>query len=230
MLINMRKPIVGQPAARDEAKRGFTLTEIAIVLGIVGLILGAIWVAAAAVYNNLRTSKSTTELLNVVQNVRAMYATSGLVDPAANMTINTAEGVGTANATYLAAGVFPNDTLNNVDPAQATKALDPWGGTIHVESAQSPASGGTDDSFAVVFDNVPNAACIGILTSNVGQGRDPSMIAANAGAANVLPAGLKTPAANFPGTAIVTAPASTAQVACNSAQNTNAVGFTFKVK
>ncbi len=27
--------------------RGFTLTEMAIVLGVIGLILGAIWVAAA---------------------------------------------------------------------------------------------------------------------------------------------------------------------------------------
>src|SRR5690349_11023145 len=112
MLINMRKRTAHE-AVRDEAKRGFTLTEIAIVLGIVGLILGAIWVAAAAVYNNLRTSKGTTELLTVVQNVRALYATSGLVDQNANMGVGNKNLAGAA-LTYVQGGMFPNDTLNNV--------------------------------------------------------------------------------------------------------------------
>jgi prepilin-type N-terminal cleavage/methylation domain-containing protein len=228
MLMNMRKRLVGQPAGRDE-NRGFTLTEIAIVLGIVGLILGAIWVAAAAVYNNLRTSKATTELLTVVQNVRAMYATSGLVDANANMAVAATEGVGTAAATYLAAGVFPSDTLNNVDPSKATQAQDPWGGTISVESATS-SGGVAADSFAVVFDRVPDNACIGILSSNVGQGRDPEMLAAVGGPAGAAPATLLTPAANFQTSNIVTKPASTAQSLCAGANNVNAVGFTFKVK
>ena len=61
--------------------RGFTLTEIAIVLGIIGLILGAIWVAAAAVYNNMRVATANTELLQITQAMRAMYATSSTVWP-----------------------------------------------------------------------------------------------------------------------------------------------------
>src|SRR5271168_1816583 len=81
MIICMRKKFAAGSAGREEEKRGFTLTEIAIVLGIIGLILGAIWVAAAAVYNNLRTSRATTELLTIAQNVRATYATSSTVDP-----------------------------------------------------------------------------------------------------------------------------------------------------
>src|ERR1700733_12022724 len=88
-----------------QTKRGFTLTEIAIVLGIIGLILGAIWVAAAAVYTNMRTSKTTTELLDIVQNVRAMYATSGTVDPAADMAAFGIQAGG--GLTYIRAGVFP---------------------------------------------------------------------------------------------------------------------------
>src|SRR5271170_6840773 len=85
MLTDMRIKLVGRKAGHEKEERGFTLTEIAIVLGIIGLILGAIWVAAAAVYTNMRTSKTTTELLDIVQNMRAMYATSGTIDPAANM-------------------------------------------------------------------------------------------------------------------------------------------------
>ena len=73
-------------------QRGFTLTELSIVLGIIGLILGAIWVAASAVYSNLHLATANTQLLQVTQAVRAMYATSVLVDPGADMTTGTQAG------------------------------------------------------------------------------------------------------------------------------------------
>lgn len=225
MIISMRKRTAGQAAARDEAKRGFTLTEIAIVLGIVGLILGAIWVAAAAVYNNLRTSKGTTELLVTVQNIRALYATSGLVDAGADMPVNAPPAAG-GGRTYLQAGVFPADTLDNPNVNLATQAFDPWQGNISVQSTTSVGGTGTD-AFYVVMDKVPQQACIGLLTSNVGQGRDPSMIGAGAGAAGGLPAAA-APVANFAVSAMVTQPAVTAQGQC--AANQNAVAFSFKVK
>ncbi len=128
-----RKP-VGHNVGRANGEQGFTLTEVAIVLGIIGLILGAIWVAAAAVYTNMRTSKTTTEMLSIVQNVRAMYGTSGVVDPNADM-----NGFGVQNSTgltYIQAGIFPTDTLNAVG-ANATTAQDPWGGYINIKAAQN---------------------------------------------------------------------------------------------
>src|SRR5580700_11353983 len=85
MLMELRKK-PSHKAGRKKEERGFTLTEIAIVLGIIGLILGALWVAAAAVYTNLRTSKTTTQLLTITQNLRALYATSASVDATADMT------------------------------------------------------------------------------------------------------------------------------------------------
>lgn len=62
--------------SRDSKKRAFTLTEIAIVLGIIGLILGAIWVAASAVYNNLRVSHANTQILQLAQGIRSLYSSS----------------------------------------------------------------------------------------------------------------------------------------------------------
>ncbi len=62
--------------SRARKTRGFTLTEAAIVLGIVGLILGAIWVAAAAVYENMRTNRANEQILKVAQAVRSLYASS----------------------------------------------------------------------------------------------------------------------------------------------------------
>ena len=157
-----------------QRKRGFTLTEIAIVLGIIGLILGAIWVAASAVYQNLRTSKATTELLTVAQAVRTMYATSASVDAGADMPAAfAASTVGAANATYIAAGVFPTDTLNTGNPATATIVTDPWSGGIAIVAAKATVA---SDSFAIEFNKVPTTACITLFTGNTGTGRDVSLL------------------------------------------------------
>src|ERR1700744_4410532 len=99
--------------AHKARRRGFTLTEIAIVLGIVGLILGAIWVAAAAVYNNLRTSHANTEIIQVAQGVRTLMTTSNTVGAAGDLT-----------GAMISAGLIPADSVTS-----PTTATGPWAGS-----------------------------------------------------------------------------------------------------
>ena len=147
---------------QQKKKRGFTLTEIAIVLGIIGLILGAIWVAAGAVYQNLRVSKAQTELLQITQAIRTLYATQTVVDTAAAVNLTSS---------LIAAKVFPSDAVLN-----ATTVNGPWGGsTMNIYSQTDPA-GVTGDSFSVEFDNIPVSACIALATGATGSGRDQGLI------------------------------------------------------
>jgi len=200
-----------QPPRRDHSRKGFTLTEIAIVLGIIGLILGAIWVAASAVYNNLRVSKTTTQLLQVTQAVRAMYATTSTVDPSANMAVG-AVGAGTFPATYAQAGVFPSDMVIS---ATAPTVQDVWGGAAGVTATTTTAA---NDSFAVIFTGVPTAACISLLTGNTGSGRDVNMVGASATA----------PGGGTPGTTALPVLSGAAQGECGGASRTKSdVVFTF---
>lgn len=142
------------------ARRGFTLTEIAIVLGIIGLILGAIWAAASAVYNNLRTSRAQQEILTVAQNIRAMYATQSTVD--ANATTDT----------YINAGVFPSDATVEV-PGGSKSTKNPWGGKFDVVPGPSFNDNTT---FSVVMEGIPINACITLSTSTTGTGRDSGLV------------------------------------------------------
>ncbi len=143
------------------ATKGFTLTEAAIVLGIVGLILGAIWVAAAAVYSNMRVQTANKQLITIVQNVRSLYASSTTMD-------------GAQMADLVRAGVFPSDTNPNV---AAGTAKNGWGGDIRV--AQVPAGGQCGllgSCFTVSFAGLPQDACIKMGVGNSGQGRDAGLV------------------------------------------------------
>ncbi len=153
---------------RAAKNKGFNLIEAAIVLGIVGLVVGGIWVAATSVYANLRSKRATDELLQIVQGTRALFATSSVIGQANGFNLT---------ASLAQSNVLPGDTLGST-PALATSAntVNPWGGNIGVFDA--PNSNGTADTgFQVQFTRVPNAACVDLISRSTGAGRDSGMYA-----------------------------------------------------
>lgn len=188
--------------------RGFTLTEAAIVLGIVGLILSAIWVAAGSVYNNYRVGKTSEQLLTIVQSMRSMHASQSVVDTGFT---------GVVGARLLAqAGGVPSDMIvYNADGTTVNTVRDVWGGTVSID-ATPDNNGLANGAFAVTFLSVPQSACISLLTRNTGAGRDTGLIGAGAAIAT--------------GTAF---PVSVTTAAASCARTTaagNTLVFTFRLK
>jgi prepilin-type N-terminal cleavage/methylation domain-containing protein len=211
----------------EQAKRGFTLTEIAIVLGIIGLILGSIWVAAASVYQNLRVSKTQTLMLAAVQNIRSLYASG-----------NTTGDTGTATKLtqgLAAAGVFPSDAVTLSSGTYTISA--PWSGSsVEVFNSKQNGSTAAGDAFEISVLGIPQAACINLATSLTGSGKDPGLLMVNAAKVSGTYAGTAVPAADscvadacvkvtFPVTA------TNAVLGCSATTATgNNVTFTFRVK
>lgn len=142
------------PAATCHAKRGFTLTEIAIVLGIIGIILGAIWAAAAMVYENNRTKQAREETLTIINNWRSIYG-SRKVDVAGEKVDITYL---TVNNNFAPLDMIPATTAGSgcaPTGAAAGCTIDgPWNNSIvGVYSYQ------TENGVAVQYTNLSQTAC-----------------------------------------------------------------------
>lgn len=60
-----------------KGKRAFTLTELAIVLGAAGIVLGAIWAGASTVWNRYELGKAIQQVTTTAQNIRDYYDPRG---------------------------------------------------------------------------------------------------------------------------------------------------------
>ena len=105
----------------SDERRGFTLTELAIVLGIIGLILGAIWTAAAKVYANNRVTKGVNEVLALVSGVRGTYGSRGVIAT----TPSDLTGAGISFGWYFTDMIQTNSLCAALD-GSTTCPFSPW--------------------------------------------------------------------------------------------------------
>lgn len=80
-------------------RAGFNLVEAAIVLGVVGLVIGGIWIAAAQVRQAQRVSELAQDILFIVRSARNLFPLQNY--PAAGAVTNV-------SSVALNAGVFPS--------------------------------------------------------------------------------------------------------------------------
>ena len=145
---------------KKHARCGFTLTEIAIVLGIIGIVLGAIWAAASRVYANNKTQRAAAQALQIANNYKMLWAETG-IDIVGTWTDVTCMGVNS--------GLFPSDMIpsaacvtdasarNPPGPSTGEPAYPqtPWGGNSYV-TVQTHQ---TNNTIIVSYWNLSQAAC-----------------------------------------------------------------------
>lgn len=117
-------------------RQGLSLLELAIVLGVVGLISGAIWVAAAKSRQNQRISDAVALVNEIATNVRGVYTGFRNATPPSTV------------AAQIAANLYPQSVVN----AAGTGTLGPWDNAISIIfPAATPITG-----FTVQF-NLPTS-------------------------------------------------------------------------
>lgn len=164
-------------------RRGFSLVEFAIVLGVGGVILAGLWYAADNAYENMRRQQMFDQVQTVVKNIRDYYAgqagfpqigANSLVPLLADNNVIPSEMVrrpyNTVTCSNPAVGTAPAGIC--ADTPWASSRFGSWAaGTFRVcdwimgaTTCTAAPLGGTTQYFALALLNIPVGSCIALAT------------------------------------------------------------------
>lgn len=131
------------------SKRGMSLIEVSIVLGVIGAAIGGIWVVYSNSQQSLASSRLYQQTVQTVKQVRDYY--SGRALPSG------AIASGTFTSTLRTGGIFAEDMCPaDCVAAGSATVYNALGGTA---TASVPA---TSNQFEMVYTRVSNRACINL--------------------------------------------------------------------
>jgi len=133
-------------------RRGYTLTEVAIVLGVIGVVIAAIWTAATVVNEKTRLSQALNQANIIAQNMTSFLQSGyGVIDPGDKTDITQ---------TMITSGIIP--PWAQTPPGNGTTGQNPWDQAgFHMWWVQSNPF----REYRMSFYNVGSErSCIGLLT------------------------------------------------------------------
>jgi len=225
---------------RHKRVRGFTLTELAIVIGVIGILTAAIWTFIGPAYENTRHQQLAEQLSTVVNHVRALYAgQAGISGAAATLTPQlVTQGAIPTNTVRSGAGGCTNNNNICVDG--------PWGPGGGTNSATAIASGSlgvcdwtagvpagancatqpnslTSQFFAVELRGLSFASCVVIAPQNSASGAPPGLLDVVINGVSIMGA---------PGVVAHSLPVQfgDAKNLCNSGPGGNTVDFVYRLQ
>ncbi len=110
--------------------RGFNLVEAAIVLGVIGLVIGGIWVAASSVQSSMRVNQLTTDITTI--RARTDQIISVPQYAGVSTTLVDVDGSGGPG---LNMAIFPDTWI------QGNYAINPFGGRTSMSIISMPTHG-----------------------------------------------------------------------------------------
>ncbi len=142
--------------------QGFTLSEIGIVMGVVGIVAISVFAAAGALSNKRMLNQTTDQIGIIASNVRALYN---------GRSVPTASVAATTETAYLVgqnAGVFPGEMVSG------TTVKNMWNGNVTVAiDATTPVK------VIISYQNIPFDVCTDLLVRNSQPGRDTGLVKIN---------------------------------------------------
>jgi len=164
------------------AKKGLTLIEAAMVLAILALVVAGVMLFYTSANTSRQTTSAIGELASIQQTVRSLYGGQAVYTGITTALVAQSKGL----------------------PARMTNGTSlrhSFNGQVDIVAAN--AGGGAGSGFQVTFQNVPQDACIKMLTYDFGRG----LYAAGVGSAS------RTQTTGLP------YPLSQANTACANASN-----------
>ena len=192
------------PTTSVQTQKAFTLTELAIVLGVIGSILGLVWTAAADVIMTNKVRTVNAELVAIANSVRTIFVEQGGV----RGTVTTL----TPALDRLRA--FPLE-MRQDQAVDGGAIFHPWSqivdagglGTVQVGATDctgaAPATATTPEPcFSVYMKLLPQKACVQVLAPSTLQGTGLKTVVIN-GTVTSLPIDSNTAKTNCSATTSV---------------------------
>lgn len=120
-------------------QRGFSMVEMAIVLGVVGLVMGGVWTLAVKVQQTARVKQAVEQVITINKNIRNYYQTQACIP----------NGDQTATLLGLGQNIFPREMLSGGG------VVDLWNGGVQVLGVNA----GCDYIFQLSYLALPAETC-----------------------------------------------------------------------
>ena len=130
-------------AVGHKTRRGFSLIEAAIVLGVVGAVIGTIWVSAAAVYENHKVNQTVEGIFTTARNIQNLISINDTNGFVINQDINN---------TIIGADLAPKDWI------KGNSLYTPMGDLLFVYAKVIPP-----DTFVFSIQNMEKSDCIALM-------------------------------------------------------------------
>ncbi len=157
------------PSKHLNRRSGLSLAEIAIVLGVIGTLVGIIFEVASAVSYKSKLNRAGEDLGQIAINMRSMY--TGRQTSFAALSPPATPNFTTYSQQYLQQGIFPSDMVTDPSAACANTTVNtPWNKDVGICTGTAQislvGSSGNPVQFIVRYSNVPSDACVDLLTHN----------------------------------------------------------------
>jgi prepilin-type N-terminal cleavage/methylation domain-containing protein len=151
---------------RRSSRSGFSLTEIAIVMAMAGLILAAVWLVYTHMYTSNASRQAFRQIVSIAETIRTLYADTAGIDDLAPATL-------TPRLDRM--GAFPAD-MRYVSGGQ-TYIRHSWAGfaannAVDVSAIDCPGTTTTlpyKPCFTLNYRDLPQDACTQLATMSLGS-------------------------------------------------------------
>ncbi len=140
--------------SKRKSKKGFSLLELLLVLGIIAALVVAAFIVYPKVQASQRAQTESNNIATIQAGVKALYTSASSF-------------TGLTNTVAVQAKIFPDNMLSGV--GNAAVPVNAFKGNITVLAANTGPSLATGSSFTISYANVPAAECTKIITATAGN-------------------------------------------------------------
>ncbi|MCO5781382.1 type 4 pilus major pilin [Citrobacter meridianamericanus] len=131
-------------------KKGFSLLELLLVLGIIAALVVAAFIVYPKVQASQRAQTESNNIATMQAGIKALYASASSFS-------------GLTNSVAVQAKIFPDNMLNS--SGSSATPINVFKGTVELASSDTGPSGLSGSSFTITYDSIPAAECTKIVSA-----------------------------------------------------------------